>query len=236
MPLKSKTLLCWLLLLVAPSAGAAADRDSLLEAWEAYMVALPGTTAFQRVEDGVYQLEDSELPYAGELRLIGILVRPADGGGLRSEFSHFGMVDFELPDLAAERLASQSYYYWLADRQTLHYSAAADRWVDTAAYNAALTESYGLDADFGMLSFMLNYGIWALLIGLIVVVFVAVGRQARKARDLMDETAAINKKARENLDRAAGMQDEVVAVARETRDLQAENNELLKQLVDVLKR
>lgn len=227
---------CCLLALYAPAAPAAADRDSLLAAWEAYIAGLPGTTGFESLGDGVYRLEDSELPYAGELKVIGVLVRPADSGGLRTEFSHFGMVDFELSDLAVERLTSQTYYYWLADRQTLHYSASEQRWVDMAAYNTALADSYGLNTDFGMLSFMLNYGVWVLLVVLVVVVFGAVGRQARKARALMDETAAINQQARENLDRAASMQDEVIAIARETRDLQAENNELLRKLVDALQR
>jgi ABC-type multidrug transport system fused ATPase/permease subunit len=228
--------ICILLALYAPPAAAAPDRDSLLAACESHMANLPGTIRFESVGDGVYRLEDAELPYAGELKIIGILVRPADNGGLRTEFSHFGMVDFELSELAVERMTSQTYYYWLADRQTLHYSSSGERWVDTATYNTALASSYGLNTDFGMLSFMLNYGVWLLLVPLVVVVFAAVNRQSKKARALMDETAAINQRARENLDRAASMQDEVVAVARQTRDLQADNNELLKQLIDVLKR
>ena len=227
---------CCLFSAVAPSVDAAADRDSLLEAWEAFMASLPGTMRFEPAGDGVYRFEDSELPYAGELKVIGVLVRPADNGGLRSEFSHFGMVDFELADLPVERLTSQTYYYWLADRQTLHYSGSEERWVDTATYNASLAESYGLNTDFGMLSFMLNYGIWVLLVPLVIFVFAAVTRQAKKARALMDETAAINQQARENLDRAASMQDEMVSIARETRDLQTESNELLKKVVDSLQR
>lgn len=146
------------------------------------------------------------------------------------------MVDFELPDLAMERMTSQIYYYWLTNRQTLHYSDSSGRWVDTATYNAALSGAYGLDTDFGMLSFMLNYGVWVMLALLVIVVFAAVTRQAKKARALMDETAAINQKARENLDRAASLQDEIVGVARQTRDLQAENNELLRRLIDALER
>jgi hypothetical protein len=83
---------------------------------------------------------------------------------------------------------------------------------------------------------MLNYGIWLLLIGLLVLVFIAVGRQAKKARALMDDSAAINQQARDNLDRRQSMQDEILSIARETRDLQSENNQLLKEILSALRR
>ena len=110
------------------------------------------------------------------------------------------------------------------------------RWVDTAAYQASISDIYSGGSSFGALSFMLNYGIWVILIGLLVFSFIAIGRQAKKARSLMDETAAINQKARENIDRAEGLQDEVLTIARETRDLQSDNNALLKQMLDALKK
>ena len=90
--------------------------------------------------------------------------------------------------------------------------------------------------SFGALSFMVNYGIWILLIALVIFVFVGLNRQTKKARALMDETAAINQQARENLDRAAKMQDEGLAIARESRDLQSETNELLRQMLDAGRR
>jgi hypothetical protein len=105
-----------------------------------------------------------------------------------------------------------------------------------ADYQASITELYSGGASFGALSFMLNYGIWVLLIGLLAFAFIAVGRQAKKARALMDESAAINLQARENLDRSERMQDEVLSIARETRDLQSENNQLLKEMLSALKR
>jgi len=211
------------------------DRDSLLEAWERYVAALPGTSSFEASGDGMYLLEDTDLPYTGDVRVVGALVRPAESPGVQTGFTHIGMVEFELVDWPVERLASQNYYYWLADRQTLHYSADEQRWVDPASYQASLASQYGLDGNFGALSFMLNYGIWVLMITLIVFVFLAVHRQTKKARSLMDETKAINQQARENIDRAAGLQDEVLSIARATRDLHAESNELLKEMLAALR-
>lgn len=222
--------------LFSVEALADADRESLIAAWEAHIGGLPGTESFEQTADGVYQYKDSDLPYEGELKLLGVLVRPSEAAGFETDFTHFGMVEFELPNLPEERLSSQVYYYWLAERQTLHYSMAAQEWVDASAYQESITNLYGGSPSFGALSFMLNYGIWVLLIGLLIFVFVGVNRQAKKARSLMDESAAINDKARQNLDRAEAMQDEVLSIARETRDLQKEGNELLAKMLQALQR
>lgn len=222
--------------IAAQVAAAEPDRESLIAAWEAYVAALPGTSAFEVLGDGHYRLQDADLPYDGEVKLVGALVRSGEASGFDTGFTHLGMVDFELVDIPDERLASQSYYYWLSDRQTLYYTDAEQRWLDPAAYQASITELYSGGASFGALSFMLNYGIWVLLIGLLAFAFIAVSRQAKKARVLMDETAAINQQARENLDRSEGMQNEVLAIARETRDLQSENNQLLKEMLSALQR
>ena len=231
------TLIAILLLAIsAPQASADASRESLVEAWEAHIASLPGTTRFEAVGDGVYQLEDSDLPYAGELTIVGALVRSTQSAGYETGYSHTGMVDFRLSDLPEERLSSQVYYYWLADRQSLHYSEAEQRWVDTATFQQSITNMYDTDAPFSALYFMLNYGVWIVLILLVLYGIFAVGRQTKKAKALMDDSASINEKARQNIDRAEGLQDELLAIARETRDLQSENNALLKQMLDALRK
>ncbi len=211
------------------------DRDSLVGAWEAHIAALPSTVAFEPLGDGVYRLEDSDLPYDGELKIVGALVRSADTGGYSTGFSHLGMVDFELTDIPVERLSSQVYYFWLGDRQTMHFSDSEQRWVDIATYQASISGMYSAGASYGALSFMLNYGIWIILIAVVIVGIIAVGKQAKKARTLMDDSAAINDMARQNIERAEGLRDEILAIARETRDLQADNNKLLRQMLDTLR-
>ena len=220
--------------LLAQNAVAEPDRESLLAAWEAHVAALPGTVEFEILGDGLYRLNDSDLPYEGELKVVGALVRSAESPGFETDFTHFGMVDMQLTDLPVERLSSQSYYYWLADRQSLHFSAAEQAWVSAAAYQAAIAEQYTPDVSFGTMNFMLNYGVWVLLLLLLAYVFYIGNRQAKKARALMDDTEAINRKASENLDRSERLQDEVLSISRETRDLQAENNALLRKMLDAL--
>lgn len=221
--------------LLADTAFAEPDRDSLVAAWETHISALPGTELLEKTGDDTYRYKDMDLPYDGELKLIGALVRPSESAGFETEFTHFGMVDFELIDMPAERLTSQVYYYWLADRQTLHYSGTTDTWVDATAYQASISDLYSVGPSMGALSFMLNYGIWLVLLALLVFVFVAFNRQTRKASAMMDDAAAINQMARENLDRTEAMQDEVLAIARETRDLQKESNELLGKMLDSMR-
>jgi hypothetical protein len=217
-------------------AWAVADRESLIEAWEAHVASLPGTVEFEALGEGTYRLQDTDLPYEGNLSVVGALVRHSESPGFDTGFTHFGMVEFELTELPEERLSSQSYYYWLADRQTLHYSGTENRWMSPLAYQSAISEQYTPDVSFGALGFMLNYGIWIPLILLIVFVFVAVHRQTKKTRSLMDQTESINQRASDNLDRSERLQDEVLTISREMRDLQAESNELLKKMVDALGR
>lgn len=221
--------------LATAAAFAAPDRESLLSQWEQELRSQDGTESFEDLGGGVYRLQDSNLPYDGELRVLGVVIRSPDILGVTGDFTHMGMVEFELADLPPERLGSQGYYYWLADRQTLHYSESRGQWVGPAEYQAAIAGSYH-DLASAPLSFMLNYGIWIPLVALIAFVFVLAGRQARKAKSLMDDGADINRKARENLDRSEKLQEQVLQIAREARDLQAETNRLLAEIAGTLRR
>lgn len=223
-------------MLFAQAASAEPTRESLLAAWEAHIGSLPGTTNFEKTGDDTYRYTDTDLPYDGELRVLGALVRSSESPGFETEYTHLGMVEFELTDLPEERLASQVYYFWLADRQTLHYHSGMQQWLDTTAYRDSFTDLYADTPSVGALSFMVNYGIWILLVLVLVFAFITVGRQTRKAQALMDDSASLNERGRENLDRAEKMQDEVLAIARETRDLQAENNKLLRKMLESLQR
>lgn len=222
--------------LYAPQVSADASRESLVAAWEAHIASLPGTIGFEAVGDGVYEFEDSDLPYAGKLTIVGALVRSTESAGYETGYSHTGMVDFRLSDLPEERLSSQVYYYWLTDRQSLHYSEAEQRWVDTATFQQSITDMYDTGTTFSALYFLLNYGVWIVLILLALFGIVAVSKQTRRARALMDDSASINEQARQNIDRAEGLQDELLAIARETRDLQSQNNALLQQMLDALRK
>ena len=220
---------------VSRVAYADVDRDSLISAWEAHIAALPSTATFEKNPEGSYQLTDTDLPYEGELILHGALVRPMPGPG-DGNYTHSGMLEFELADLPDDRMASQLYYYWIADKQILYYSAERDEWLSQADYTEDFSGAYEYGDDVAFMSFMLKYGIWILLVALIIFIFRGAHTQMKKNRALMDETAAINEKARENVERAQAMQDEVLAITRQSLELQAENNKTLKEILAALQR
>ena len=217
-------------------AYADADRESLIKAWEAHVASLPSTATFEATGEDTYQLTDTDLPYEGTVKLNGALVRSMTTPGYNGDTTHMGMLEFELVDLPEERLASQLYYYWLGDKQSLYYSESRGTWISQAAYNEDFSSVYDFGNGFGFMAFMMKYGIWILLIALIIFIFRGVSTQMKKNRALIDETAAINDKARENVDRAKAMQDEVLAISRESLELQAQNNATLKKILAALSR
>lgn len=228
-----------LVLLLFLGGGALADdpsRDSLIDAWEAWVSGLPSTVAFEALGERRYRIEDSDLDYAGELELTSALVRPAELYGEKTEFTHFGIVEFRLVDLPPERMGSQAFYYWLADRQTLHYSSKQGAWVDPASYRASFMDNGDYDVSLGPMQFMLNYGVWIGLLALLLFVFVAFYKQTRKARSIMDESTDINAMARKNIERASELQTEMMEFTRESQVLQRENNVLLNRIADALEK
>lgn len=231
-----KKLILVLLLLSGTALADDPSRDSLIDAWEAWVSGLPSTVAFETLGERRYRIEDSDLDYAGELELTSALVRPAEVYGETTEFTHFGIVEFRLVDLPPERMGSQAFYYWLADRQTLHYSQEQGAWVDPSSYRASFMDGGDYDVSLGPLQFMLNYGIWIALVVFLGLVFIALGSQSRKAKSLMDESADINQMARKNIERASELQTEMLEVTRESQSLQRENNALLERIADALEK
>ncbi len=241
-----------LLLVLSPAAFASEpDRASLIAAWEAYVRGMPSTAKLESLGGDRYEFSDTELEFDGELRINGVLIRAHETYGVDTEFSHFGMIELELVDLPPEQLGTYLYSYWLADRQTLHYSTEREGWVDPKAYQQSFTSPGSVTGSWSLLMFMLDYGIWILLVALIISVFVFLNRQQRKSKSLMDdsedinkmarenieranrlqeETADINKMARENLERAERMQGEVIDIARGLHEMQKQSNELLERI------
>ena len=220
-----------LLLLLSPAAFAnEPDRASLIAAWEEYVRSLPSTEKLEALGDDRYALSDTELDFDGELRIKGVLIRSQENYGVETEVSHFGMIELEVVDLPPEQLGTYLHSYWLADRQTLYYSTERNSWVDPKAYQQSFTSPASVTSAWAPMMFMMNYGIWILLIALLISVFMFLNRQQRKAKSLMDDSADINQMARENIERAERLQDEMIDIARSMHEMQKQNNELLERI------
>ena len=222
-------------LLATAALAAEPERDDLLAAWEAQFESLSETTGFEKLGEGRYRLSDSSLPYEGDLEVVGAVIRRADVVAANFPVTHTGFVEFRLADLPDDRLQTQSYYYWAADRQSLYYSAATESWISAAEYQTLLTDAYNLPASAGA-SFLFDYGLWLILIAVLIFGIVVIGRHSRKARELMDDAGDINRQARENIERSAVLQKEIVALSRRSIDLHGETNVLLQEIRDELAR
>ena len=219
--------------LLSGAAAAAPDRESLIEAWVAHMQTASGTLSFERSGEDTFRLRDDSLPYDGEVRIVGALVRPTEVQYVDSAFTHMGSVEFNLVTLADDRRYTQTYSYWMADRQLFYYSETEAAWLGQADYALALQEEYGSSgAALGPLSFMLNYGIWIALLALLVWVFRVLGRHQKKATSLMDDSASINEMARKNLERSAELHEESIEMTRQILEVQKANQALLAQIRD----
>lgn len=210
-------------------------RDDLLAAWEAQFESLPETTAFEKLEEGRYRLSDSSLPYDGALEVVGSVIRRSDVLSANFPVTHTGFVEFRLTDLPAERLQTQSYYYWAADRQSLYFSEETESWISPADYQSLLNDAYSRPANAGG-GFLFDYGLWLVLIVVLIFGIVVIGRHSRKARALMDDAGDINRQARENIERSAVLQKEIVELSRRSIDLHGETNVLLQEIRDEISR
>lgn len=232
-PLSLQVLACALCCLLSTAATAAPDREGLIEAWVAHMQTASGTISFERSGEDTFLLRDDSLPYDGEVRIVGALVRPTEVQFVESAFSHMGSVEFDLVTLADDRRYTQTYSYWMTDRQLFYYSENREAWLGQADYALAVQEEYGSKgAAFGPLSFMLNYGIWIALLALLVWVFRVLGRHQKEATSLMDDSASINEMARKNLERSAELHEESIEMTRQILEVQKANQALLTQIRD----
>lgn len=217
-----------------PLAGAP-DRAALLEGWAAHMANLDATHTFEQVDEDSWYLEDNELPYTGQINVVGTTVRPMEYGGFESGFSAFGIVEMELVELPETRRQAQTVIYWLNDRQMLYFLDEEQRWVNSAAYQQALAETFDEDYYYSPYGWVYDYGFSLFLIGVVIVAFIFFSRQVNRASAIQEEARVINQKALENIERSKKVQDESIAISRELRDIQVENLELLKDIRDALK-
>ena len=221
-------------LLATTVAIAEPDKQSLLAHWESAM--REQGVDLDRLDDGTYRLTDTELPYEGRVSIVGTNVRAAESVGPSGQPSYTGFVDFDLLDLPDRLRQSQLYYLWLAERQQYYYNDETQQWGSADEVWNAQTKGSAWQT-FKRLLFR-----WGPLLILLFVVLVFIRvirfvmRQQKNARALIDDSADINKTARENLERARELQEEHIKIARENAEVVKSNNELLREMLTVLRK
>ena len=222
-----------LLLMVPAFVCAAPDRAGLIRAWEASM---RDDGMLEVQADGSYRYRSEAIGYDGGVKLLTAIVskdgagaHPVDGMAAR------GSVDFDLPDLPASALRSESVglLSWKAGRQNFVYDEAKQAWSPMAEWAKS---RYRGSARIGLGSWLLDYAVPIGLIALLAAVFWGAVRVQRRANRQLGASDDITRRSRENLERAAALQEAQQARTQESLELARRNTATLEAILEELRR
>lgn len=222
-------LLCLILLLPA-IAIAAPDRAGLIKAWEADM---RRDDQLDALPDGSYHFKSESLGYDGGVRILAAIVRDEGMGRNDPTMQANGSVDFDLIDLSPEQRASSVFGMWKAGRQSFVYDGEKNAWLSIAAWAKARNSSGSFRDTLsdGLLS---SAGLYGFLLFL-ALAFLVVVRQQRKARALLDDSSALNRMGREDIERTRALREAQAASMRESLELARHNAQTLDAILAQLR-
>lgn len=228
-----RVLFLLLILLLPVIASAASDRAGLIKAWEADM---RRDDKLDALPDGSYHFKSESLGYDGSVRLLAAIVREdagmgRNGSGMRAS----GSVDFDLTDLSPEQRASNVVGIWKAGRQNFVFDGEKNAWLSIAAWVKAQNRSSSFGEGFSSAGFVLDAALLGFLLFLLLV-FWLVLRQQRRSRSLLDESSALNRMGRENIERTGELRETQAATMRESLELARHNAQTLDAILAELRR
>ena len=222
----------WLLLWPA-LAGAAPDRAGLIHAWEA---SLCSDGALDLQADGSYHYRNEAIGYDGGVKLLTAIVnKDGAGASLAEGMGARGSVDFDLSDLPASTQlpGSVGLLSWKAERQNFVYDDAKQTWLPMADWAKSYYRS-GRRAGLGW--WLLDYALPIGLVALLAAVLWTVARVQRRANRQLSASDDITRRSRENLERAAALQEAQQARMQESLELARRNTATLEAILEELRR
>lgn len=218
------TTLC--LLALSFHALADASRENLLPAWEKLQKSSPEVAKFKKLGDKQYRIEFAHMPYAGRLKVLAYNIEKLDYQLGDTPYTHSGYVEVDLVDTSAKQLNkfNRSYGQWLRTN-TLFYNQESNSWDSWAAYRQLLEQrDEDVTSKATLLLGLLDY--WGVLLFAIVLCFVFAAIRADKR---MKKSMVLQEKALEDF-------KSTERLAKESVQLQQENNELLAEMLVELKK
>jgi len=226
-----------LFLLVPTLACAAPGRAGLIKAWEAAM-GRDGTLAAQ--PDGSYRYHNEAIGYDGAVHIVSAIVRTDGFEEIgQADMTAMGTVDFDLVDMPERPKDSMAsgLMMWKAERQSFIYDDKPQAWQTASEWAKSHYEhADGVGYPHPSLRWVLDYLIPAGLVALLVFLFLWLSRAQRQSKSTMKDASEINRVARENVERAAKLQDEQKARMEESLALARRNTELLESILDELRK
>lgn len=209
-------------------AWAAADETSLLSAWEEAQKRDPKISDFRKISDKHYHLKTEYFPFDGEIRVRPSMTQsgPYEDGDEPGHAYTIGYLEVELVNAPKDfySVYGRSYGSWVA-QNSFYYDHSQDRWRTAKEYAASLaTLPKAAKAKrycwSGVLSSLTSQLISWVVFLFVLVVFV--GLATRKQRQMLG-------KAREAT-------AESLEIMRKSMAINEENNRVLKEMLEVLKR
>lgn len=224
-----------LLLLVLPAfACAAPDRADLIHAWE---TAMRGAGALDAQPDGTYRYRSEAIGYDGNVKIVSAIVRPnEDDTGEQADVAATGSVDFDLVDLPERSGDSPStgLMMWKVERQNFVYDAATQAWQTSTDWaKARYSRSAHGSAITGWLA---NHLSTVVFVAFLAFVFWWLSRVQRQTKSQMSDASDVNRMARENVERAAQLQEQQRAMMAESLELARRSTAALESILAELRR
>ncbi|MCA9729253.1 MAG: hypothetical protein KC729_16315, partial [Candidatus Eisenbacteria bacterium] len=210
------------LFLGGTSAHAAADRASLLAAWEELQRADPQVQVFEKLEPGLYQFQTDRFPYDGMLRVLNTSVDDRRSGGYV-----MGVVEVELVDAPDDFFVKygQSYSMWQGNNYA-YYDPKTDVWKSSAEFTQDYAEDYSCP---WYASGKLWYGVLGFLVILVLLL-------ARKANTHIREAMTAQKKVMADHEKAVQRTETAIAISERSLHIAEQQTKLLGEILEELRR
>jgi len=226
-----------LLLFLPVLAWAAPDRAGLIAAWES---AMRRDGALDAQADGGYRYRSDAIGYDGAVKITSAIVRNDGFDDIgQAGAGTMGTVDFDLVDRPAESKDSMStgLMMWKAEHQSFIYDDPRQAWQSTTDWaRSHYGDRGGAGRPFVLLRWLMDYAIPVGLFAFFIALFWWFSRVQRQSGSTMKDASDINRMARENVERAAQLQEEQKARMDESIALARRNTALLESILEELRK
>lgn len=214
------------LLAVLSFCAHSSDRDNLLLAWENIQKNNPQVESFNKISEGKYKIKFSVLPFDGELDVLTYDTEDVDFDYVKDNpYTKRGYVNVDLVGADEKTLIKygRSYSNWYTSN-TLYQNKESGKWISSNEYTKFITEATKEKTQNNFLFFLSGY--WDYILLAIFVYFIFSGITGSK---LFKKSIKLQSDAVSDMEQFKKVQDEAIALHKET-------NRLLNEMLEEIKK
>jgi hypothetical protein len=201
------------------------SEKGLIKAWESLQKNDPKTVVFEKINEGSYSFKTEYFPFDGELKVFEVFL---DDRGSDVTGKIIGRIGVELVGLDKEIISKYNYGYSIwSNNNYLYYDIKTGKWISSSDYIKKAT-SDAMKYRSSSLSNVLDY---ATVILLVIVFFLLFSYwvNMRKYNNYLKEH-------KESVKTSLTLIEKSLKLGEEGQILSKENNQLLKEILEELKR